>query len=171
MLYVQFLFWYIAHNWNYGILATPARTIVKTRLKLLFDTLPLEGKGRITRSHEGIKFTSRWKRWQRKFSNGSNYSSINDNKFLGRYAFIRSDVGRKDVLPQLNASILPSQNLDKILHTVVYTKDLWHTTRDFTVKYTDQPKIPPVLVLIRMLVFIKLNSSYRSWFLGVASEF
>ena len=34
MLCVQFLFWYIAHNWNYGISATPARTIVKTRLKL-----------------------------------------------------------------------------------------------------------------------------------------
>ena len=32
MLCVQFLFWYIAYNWNYGILATPARTIVKTRL-------------------------------------------------------------------------------------------------------------------------------------------
>ena len=32
MLSVQFLFWYIAHNWNYGILATPARTIVKIRL-------------------------------------------------------------------------------------------------------------------------------------------
>ena len=34
MLCVQFLFWYIAHNWNYGILATPARTIVKTRLNI-----------------------------------------------------------------------------------------------------------------------------------------
>ena len=32
MLCVQLLFWYITHNWNYGILATPARTIVKTRL-------------------------------------------------------------------------------------------------------------------------------------------
>ena len=39
MLCVQFLFWYIAHNWNYGILATPARTIVKTRLKLLMSNL------------------------------------------------------------------------------------------------------------------------------------
>ena len=36
MLCVDFLFWYIAHNWNYGILATPARTIVKTRLKLVY---------------------------------------------------------------------------------------------------------------------------------------
>ena len=35
MLCVQFLFWYMAHDWNYGILATPARTIVKTRLKQL----------------------------------------------------------------------------------------------------------------------------------------
>ena len=34
MLCVQFLFWYIVHNCNYGILATPARTIVKTRLNL-----------------------------------------------------------------------------------------------------------------------------------------
>ena len=25
----------MAHNWNYGILGTPARTIVKTRLKTL----------------------------------------------------------------------------------------------------------------------------------------
>ena len=32
MLCVQLLFWYIAHKENYGILATPARTIVKTRL-------------------------------------------------------------------------------------------------------------------------------------------
>ena len=70
----------------------------------------------------------------------------NNDIFLGRYAFIRSDVGRKDVLPQLNASIRLRQSLNKILHTVLYTKDLWHTTRDFTVKYTDQPKIPPVLV-------------------------
>ena len=35
MLCVQFLFWYIAHKWNYGILATPARTIVKNRLNVL----------------------------------------------------------------------------------------------------------------------------------------
>ena len=35
MLCVQFLFWYIAHNWNYGILVTPSRTIVKTRLNKL----------------------------------------------------------------------------------------------------------------------------------------
>ena len=35
MLYVKVLFWYIARNWNYGILATPARTIVKAHLKLL----------------------------------------------------------------------------------------------------------------------------------------
>ena len=43
MLCVQFLFWYIAHNWNYGILATPARTIVKTRLKNLAKILGQQG--------------------------------------------------------------------------------------------------------------------------------
>ena len=36
-------------------------------------------------------------------------------------------------------------------------KDLWHTTRDLTVKYTNQPKIRPVLVLVRSLVFIALK--------------
>ena len=37
----------MAHNWNYGILATPARTIVKTRLKhhLAIDDT---GKGVLT---------------------------------------------------------------------------------------------------------------------------
>ena len=35
MLCVKDLFWYIAYNWNYRILATPARTIVKTRLNCL----------------------------------------------------------------------------------------------------------------------------------------
>ena len=66
--------------------------------------------------------------------------------------------GKKDVLPQLNASTRLRQNLNKIIHTVVYTKDLWHTTtRDFTVKYADQPKILPVSVLIRILVFIELK--------------
>ena len=39
----------------------------------------------------------------------------------------------------------------------MYTKDLWHTTMDLTVKYTDQPKIRPVLVLVRTLVFIELK--------------
>ena len=34
MLCVQFLFWYIAHNWDYEILATPARTVVKTSLNI-----------------------------------------------------------------------------------------------------------------------------------------
>ena len=34
MLCVQFLFWYITHNWNYRILATSTRTIVKSRLKV-----------------------------------------------------------------------------------------------------------------------------------------
>ena len=38
MLCVQFLLSYIAHNWNYGILATPARTIVKTRLDVCFES-------------------------------------------------------------------------------------------------------------------------------------
>ena len=65
----------------------------------------------------------------------------NNDIFLGRYAFNWSDVGRRSVLLQSNASIRLRQNLNKILHTVVYTKDLWHTTRDLTVKYTDQPKI------------------------------
>ena len=35
MLCISFLFWYIAHNWNYGILATPSRTIVKIHLNSL----------------------------------------------------------------------------------------------------------------------------------------
>ena len=35
MLCVQFLFWYIAHKRNYGILAAPARTLFKTRLNCL----------------------------------------------------------------------------------------------------------------------------------------
>ena len=77
--------------------------------------------------------------------------------FLGWYAFIRSDVGRRSVLLQLNASIRLRQNLSKILHTVVYTKVLWHTTRDLMVKYTDQPKIRLVLVLVRILVFIEMK--------------
>ena len=42
MLCTQFLFWYISHKWNYGILATPARTIVKTRLKLLLQETRLD---------------------------------------------------------------------------------------------------------------------------------
>ena len=32
---VLFLFWYIAHNWNYGILATSAQTIVNTHLNYM----------------------------------------------------------------------------------------------------------------------------------------
>ena len=32
--------------------------------------------------------------------------------------------------------------------------DLWHITRDLMVKYTDQPKLRPVLVLVQILVFI-----------------
>ena len=47
----------------------------------------------------------------------------NNDIFLGRYAFNRADVGRRSVLVQLNASIHLRQNLNKILHTVVYTKD------------------------------------------------
>ena len=81
----------------------------------------------------------------------------NNDIFFWRYAFIRSDVGRRNVLLQLNASIRLSQNLNKMLHTVVYTKDLWHTARDLMVKYSDQPKIRPVLVLVRILVFIEMN--------------
>ena len=65
----------------------------------------------------------------------------------------RFEVRRSSVLLQLNASIRLCQNLNKILHTVVYTKDLWHITRDLTVKYTDQPKIGLFLVLVRLLVF------------------
>ena len=61
--------------------------------------------------------------------------------FLERCAFNRSDVGRRSVLIPLNASIRLRQNLNKILHTVMCTKDLWHTSRDLTVKYTDQPKL------------------------------
>ena len=81
----------------------------------------------------------------------------NNDIFLGRYVFNRSDVGRRSVLLQLNASIRFRQNLSKILHTVGFTKDLWHTTRDLTVKYTDQPKIGLVLVLLRRLVFTALK--------------
>ena len=81
----------------------------------------------------------------------------NNDIFLGQYAFNRSDVGRGSVLLQLNASIRLFQNLNEILHTVMYTKDLWHTTRDLTVKYTDQPKIGPVLVLVRLLVFTEMK--------------
>ena len=66
--------------------------------------------------------------------------SFSDNDiFLERCAFSWSDVGRRSVLIPLNASIRLRQNLNKILHTVMYTKDLWHTSRDLTVKYTDQP--------------------------------
>ena len=81
----------------------------------------------------------------------------NNDIFLGRYAFNWSDVGRRSVLPQLNASIRFRQNLNKILHTVVYTKDLWHTTRDLTIKYTDQPKIGLVLIMLRLLVFTEMK--------------
>ena len=81
----------------------------------------------------------------------------NNDIFLGRYAFNRSDVGRISVLLQLNVSIRLRQNLNKILNTVVYTKDLWHTTRDLTVKHTDQPKIGLFLVLVRLLVFTEMK--------------
>ena len=81
----------------------------------------------------------------------------NNDIFLGRYAFNGSHVGRRSVLLQLNASIRLRQNLNKILHTVVYTKDLWHTTRDLTVKYTYQPKIGLFLVLAPLLVFTEMN--------------
>ena len=64
----------------------------------------------------------------------------NNDMIFGWYAFNWSDVGRRSLLLQLNASTHLHQNLNKILHTVMHTKDLWHTTRDLTVKYTDQPK-------------------------------
>ena len=70
---------------------------------------------------DGILMAKKIFEWRPLFSN--------DDIFLGRYAFIRSDIGRKDILLQLNASIRLRQNLNKILHTVMYTKDLWHTTR------------------------------------------
>ena len=87
----------------------------------------------------------------------------NNDIFLGRYAFNRSDVERRSILLKLNASILLRQNLNKILHTVVYTKGLWHTTRDLMVKYTDQPKIGLALVLLRLLAFneMKLPTEYN----------
>ena len=81
----------------------------------------------------------------------------NNDIFLRRYALNRSDVGRRSVLLQLNASIRLHQNLNKILRTVVHTKDLWLTTRDLTVKYNDQPKIGLVLVLVRLLVFTEMK--------------
>ena len=81
----------------------------------------------------------------------------NNDIFLERCAFNRSDVGRRSVLIPLNASIRLRQNLNKILHTVMYTKDLWHTSRDLTVKYTDQPKIELVLLLVRLLVFTEMK--------------
>ena len=81
----------------------------------------------------------------------------NNDICLERCAFNRSDVGRRSVLIPLNSSIRLRQNLNKILHTVMYTKDLWYTSRDLTVKYTDQPKIGPVLVLVRLLVFTEMK--------------
>ena len=93
--------------------------------------------------------------WQRKFSKGGNYSVT--MIYSWGYAFNRSDVGRISVLLQLNASIHLRQNLNKILRTVEYTKDLWYTTWDLTVKYTDQPKIGLVLVLLRLLVFSEMK--------------
>ena len=51
----------MAHNWNYGILATPARTIVKTRLNIQFWCLYFSSNG-ITRrrrdASSSIKFAS-----------------------------------------------------------------------------------------------------------------
>ena len=93
--------------------------------------------------------------WQRKFSKGCNYSVT--MIYSWGNAFNRSDVGRISLLLQLHASIRLRQNLNKILHTVVHTKDLWHTTRDLTVKYTDQPKIGLVLVQLRLLVFTEMK--------------
>ena len=98
---------------------------------------------------DGIRMAKKIFEWRQLFSN--------DNIFLGQYAFIRSEVGRRNIFPQMNASTCLRQNLNKILHTVVYTKDLCHTTRDLTVKYTNQPKTPPVLVMAQILVFIELK--------------
>ena len=78
----------------------------------------------------------------------------NNDIFLERCGFNRSDVGRRSILILLNASIRLRQNLNKVLHTVMYTKDLWHTSR---VKYTNQPKIGLVLVLVRLLVFTEMK--------------
>ena len=112
------------------------------RLRVKASNSPRDGKDSILMAKKVFE-------WRQLFSN--------DNVFLGRYAFIRSDVGRTDVLSQWNASICLFKNLNKMLHTVVYTKHLWHITRDLMVKYIDQPKIPPVLVLVRLLVFIELK--------------
>ena len=87
--------------------------------------------------------------WQRKFSKGGNYSVTMIYSWGGTHS-IGLMSGEEAYFLQLNASILLHQNLNKILHTVMYTKDLWHTTRDLTVKYTDQPKNGLVLVLVRL---------------------
>ena len=81
----------------------------------------------------------------------------NNDIFLERCAFNRSDVGRRSVLIPLNASIRLHQNPNKILRTAMYTTDLWHTSKDLTVKYTDQLKIGLVLVLVRLLVFTEIK--------------
>ena len=81
----------------------------------------------------------------------------NNDIFLEPCALNRSDVGRRSVLIALNASILLHQNLNKILRTVMYTKYLWHTSRDLMVKYTDHPKIGLVLVLVQFLVFTEMK--------------
>ena len=78
--------------------------------------------------------------WQRKFSNGGNYSVTMIYSWGGMHSFDLMS-GEETYFPQLNAFIRLRKNVNKILHTVVYTKDLGHTTRDFTVKYTYQPKI------------------------------
>ena len=133
--------------------------IVRILIEKLFYLLRRQSFLFQTRSRESIKFTSRSKRW---YSDGKeNFQGrqlfSNNDIFLGRYAFNRSDVGRRSVLLQLNASIRLRQNLNEILHTVVCTKDLCHTTKDLTVKYTDQPKIRLVLVLVRHLVFTEMK--------------
>ena len=98
---------------------------------------------------DGIQMAKKIFKGQQLFSN--------NDIFLGQYAFSWSDVGRRSILLQLNASICLCQNLNKILHTVVYTKDLWRTTRDLMVKYTDQPKIGLVLVMLQLLVFTEMK--------------
>ena len=89
--------------------------------------------------------------WQKKFSKGGNYSLTMIYPWSGVHS-----IGLMSGEP-LNASIHLRQNLNKILRIVMYTKDLWHTSRDLTVKYTDQPNIGLVLVLVQLSVFTEMK--------------
>ena len=53
-IYVKFLFWYIARGWNYGILATPARIIIKARLKMANSLTERFSSSRFERSFQVI---------------------------------------------------------------------------------------------------------------------